>query len=117
MDFGLHLPLMDFGGNPLTLDHLITYAETGQELGFSALAANDHLVYSKPWLDGPTALADFASARLLNLNKLNSLNREIWSRKARHAIFGPTNFLEVTGFMADHDRMHIQQAWQTIKSL
>ena len=57
MDFGLHLPLMDFGGNPFTLDHLITYAETGQELGFSGLAANDHLIYSKPWLDGPTALA------------------------------------------------------------
>jgi len=57
MDFGLHLPLMDFGGNPFTLDHLIAYAETSQQLGFSALAANDHLVYSKPWLDGPTALA------------------------------------------------------------
>jgi alkanesulfonate monooxygenase SsuD/methylene tetrahydromethanopterin reductase-like flavin-dependent oxidoreductase (luciferase family) len=57
MDYGLHLPLMDFGGNPFTLDHLITYAETGQQLGFSALAANDHLVFSKPWLDGPTALA------------------------------------------------------------
>jgi alkanesulfonate monooxygenase SsuD/methylene tetrahydromethanopterin reductase-like flavin-dependent oxidoreductase (luciferase family) len=48
---------MDFGGNPYTLDHLITYAETGQQLGFSALAANDHLVFSRPWLDGPTALA------------------------------------------------------------
>lgn len=57
MDFGLHLPLMDFGGNPFTADHLITYAETGQKLGFSALAANDHLVFSRPWLDGPTALA------------------------------------------------------------
>jgi alkanesulfonate monooxygenase SsuD/methylene tetrahydromethanopterin reductase-like flavin-dependent oxidoreductase (luciferase family) len=57
MDFGLHLPLMDFGGNPFTLEHLVTYAETGRELGFSGLAANDHLVYSKPWLDGPTALA------------------------------------------------------------
>jgi probable F420-dependent oxidoreductase len=57
MDFGVHLPLMDFGGNPFTLDHLIAYAETAQQLGFSALAANDHLVYSKPWLDGPTALA------------------------------------------------------------
>jgi alkanesulfonate monooxygenase SsuD/methylene tetrahydromethanopterin reductase-like flavin-dependent oxidoreductase (luciferase family) len=57
MDYGLHLPLMDFGGNPYTLDHLITYAETGQQLGFSALAANDHLVFSRPWLDGPTALA------------------------------------------------------------
>lgn len=61
MDYGLHLPLMDFGGNPFTLDHLITYAETGQQLGFSALAANDHLVFSKPWLDGPTALATVLS--------------------------------------------------------
>jgi alkanesulfonate monooxygenase SsuD/methylene tetrahydromethanopterin reductase-like flavin-dependent oxidoreductase (luciferase family) len=57
MDFGLHLPLLDFGGNPFTLDHLIAYAETAQQLGFSALAANDHLVYARPWLDGPTALA------------------------------------------------------------
>lgn len=57
MDFGLHLPLMDFGGNPFTLEHLIEYAETGQQLGFRALAANDHMVFSKPWLDGPTALA------------------------------------------------------------
>ena len=57
MDFGVHLPLMDFGGNPFTLDHLITYTEASQELVFHALAANDHLIYSKPWLDGPTALA------------------------------------------------------------
>jgi len=61
MDFGLHLPLLDFGENPFTLDHLITYAQTGRELGFRALAANDHLVYSKPWLDGPTALAAILS--------------------------------------------------------
>jgi probable F420-dependent oxidoreductase len=57
MDFGLHLPLMDFGDNPFTLDHLITYAETARELGYRALAANDHLVYSKPWLDSLTTLA------------------------------------------------------------
>ena len=68
-------------------------------------------------VDGPTALADFASARLVNLKKLSNSESEIWSRKARHAIFGPTNFLEVTSFMADHDRMHIQQAWKTIQSL
>jgi alkanesulfonate monooxygenase SsuD/methylene tetrahydromethanopterin reductase-like flavin-dependent oxidoreductase (luciferase family) len=30
-------------------------------LGFGALAANDHLVFSKPWLDGPTALATVLS--------------------------------------------------------
>ena len=57
MDFGWHLPLMDFGGNSFTLDHLITYAETARDLGFRGLAANDHLVYARPWLDGPTALA------------------------------------------------------------
>lgn len=48
---------MDFGGHPYTLEHLIAYAETANRLGFTALAANDHLVFSVPWLDGPTALA------------------------------------------------------------
>ena len=57
MEFGLHLPLLDFGGHPFTLDHLVSYAATGRELGFRALSANDHLIFSRPWLDGPTALA------------------------------------------------------------
>ena len=57
MDFGAHLPLMDFGGHPFRLDHLVAYAEAASELGFRALAANDHLVFPVPWLDGPTALA------------------------------------------------------------
>src|SRR3954452_8184833 len=57
MDFGAHLPLMDFGGNPYTLEHLVAYTETAARLGFSAVSANDHMVFSVPWLDGPTALA------------------------------------------------------------
>jgi alkanesulfonate monooxygenase SsuD/methylene tetrahydromethanopterin reductase-like flavin-dependent oxidoreductase (luciferase family) len=57
MDFGAHLPLMDFGGNRYTLEHLAAYTETAARLGFSALSANDHMVFSVPWLDGPTALA------------------------------------------------------------
>jgi len=57
MDFGLHLPLIDFGGNPFTLDYIVRYAEAGEQSGFAALAANDHLVFSRPWLDGLTALA------------------------------------------------------------
>ena len=57
MDYGAHLPLMDFGGNPFTLELLTTYAETAARLGFRALAVNDHMVFSVPWLDGPTALA------------------------------------------------------------
>jgi alkanesulfonate monooxygenase SsuD/methylene tetrahydromethanopterin reductase-like flavin-dependent oxidoreductase (luciferase family) len=57
MDFGAHLPLMDFGGNPYTLEHLAAYTETAARLGFSALSTNDHMVFAVPWLDGPTALA------------------------------------------------------------
>ena len=57
MEFGAHLPLMDFGGHPYTLDHLIAYTETAARLGFSTLTANDHMVFAVPWLDGPTALA------------------------------------------------------------
>jgi probable F420-dependent oxidoreductase len=57
MEYAAHLPLMDFGGNPYSIEHLVAYAETAERLGFKALSANDHLVFSVPWLDGPTALA------------------------------------------------------------
>lgn len=68
------------------------------------------------YVDGKSALAEFAEARIQNLQTLKGLGEEMWSRGARHAIFGPTNFLEVVGFMADHDRLHVQQAWKTLKS-
>ena len=48
---------MDFGGHPYTLEHLTGYARTAARLGFDALTANDHMSFSVPWLDGPTALA------------------------------------------------------------
>lgn len=67
-------------------------------------------------VDGKFALIEFASARIETLKTLKGLDENIWSRTARHAIFGPTNFLEVISFMADHDRLHIQQSWKTIKS-
>ncbi len=57
MDLGVHLPLADLGqGLPSGRD-LRSYASLAAELGFTALAANDHLVWRTPWLDGPTALA------------------------------------------------------------
>jgi len=68
-------------------------------------------------VDGKSALADFAQARIKNIKTLKGLGNDIWNRSARHAIFGPTDFLEVVGFMADHDRLHIQQAWKTLKSV
>src|ERR1700730_2290857 len=48
---------MDFGGHPYTIDHLLDYTKTAARLGFTELCANDHLVFSVPWLDGTTALA------------------------------------------------------------
>ena len=57
MEFGADLPLMDFGGHPYTLQHLVDYTQTASRSGFTMLSANDHLVFGVPWLDGPTALA------------------------------------------------------------
>jgi hypothetical protein len=68
-------------------------------------------------VNGSIALAEFVSARMETLDMLNDLDDATWSRNARHAIFGPTNFLEVLGFMAEHDRLHIQQAWKTLQSV
>jgi FMN phosphatase YigB (HAD superfamily) len=68
-------------------------------------------------IDGKSALAQFIGARIENLKTLKTLDENIWSRSARHAIFGPTDFLEVTSFIADHDRLHVQQAWKTLKSV
>jgi hypothetical protein len=69
--------------------------------------------------DGKLALKELHQARHTTLNMIKQIATEpsAWGRKARHAIFGPTNFLEVVGFAADHDRMHIQQTWSTLKEL
>jgi probable F420-dependent oxidoreductase len=48
---------MALDGRPWTLERLLQYAQTTESEGFRALSANDHLVFSRPWLDGPTALA------------------------------------------------------------
>lgn len=57
MDYGVHLPLIDFDGTEFSLGYLLKFTERAEGLGFDALAANDHLLFSRPWLDGPTALA------------------------------------------------------------
>jgi probable F420-dependent oxidoreductase len=49
--------MMALDGRPWTLDRLLEYAQSAEGEGFQALAANDHLVFGRPWLDGPTALA------------------------------------------------------------
>lgn len=69
--------------------------------------------------DGASALKEFNEARrkTMQLIKEVAADSSAWEGKARHAIFGPTNFLEVVGFIAEHDRLHIQQAWSTLKKM
>lgn len=62
MDIGAHLPLIDFGDGPPTAAALTSYARTCVDLGYAAIAANDHLVFPRPWLDGLTALAAVADS-------------------------------------------------------
>ncbi len=57
MDLGVHLPLMRFGEERLSLERLGKAVDTARECGYAAVSANDHFVFQAAWLDGPTALA------------------------------------------------------------
>ena len=58
----MHLPLMPFGDEPLSLARVRRVVDTARECGFEAVSANDHFVFQIPWLDGPTALASVIEA-------------------------------------------------------
>jgi FMN phosphatase YigB (HAD superfamily) len=57
-----------------------------------------------------SAFNGFMAARLQLLALLTGLAIEDWEKPARHAIFGPTRLIELAGFVATHDKNHIQQA-------
>ena len=44
-------------GEQRSLDDLLAVTRAADDLGYTHVCANDHLVFSRPWLDGPTALA------------------------------------------------------------
>ena len=57
MDAGVHLPLIDFGGEGFSYRRLTETVDAARACGFGAVSANDHFLFSRPWLDGLTALA------------------------------------------------------------
>lgn len=61
MDYGAHLPVIDFRFRKFSLEWLSLYVRTARDLGFKAVLANDHLIYTRPWLDAPTTLAAILS--------------------------------------------------------
>jgi len=66
--------------------------------------------------DAGQALWDFTSSRMQTVELLHGLTDE-WGRRARHAIFGPTDLQELVKFMVEHDKLHIRQIWSTIQQL
>jgi hypothetical protein len=57
MHFGAHLPLADLGQGVPAGPDLRAYVRMAVGAGYTTVAANDHLFWRRPWLDGPTALA------------------------------------------------------------
>jgi alkanesulfonate monooxygenase SsuD/methylene tetrahydromethanopterin reductase-like flavin-dependent oxidoreductase (luciferase family) len=54
---GVHLPLMEFGSEGQSLARVTDAVDAARDCGLYAVSANDHFVFSTPWLDGLTALA------------------------------------------------------------
>jgi alkanesulfonate monooxygenase SsuD/methylene tetrahydromethanopterin reductase-like flavin-dependent oxidoreductase (luciferase family) len=57
MRLGAHLPLIDFESRGYDLRLLTSYTDAARDLGFDALASNDHITFQRPWLDGIVALS------------------------------------------------------------
>lgn len=61
MEFGVHIPQIAFDEPDWSFDWLNEYVMLAEDLNFRYVCANDHLLFSRPWLDGPTALATLLS--------------------------------------------------------
>jgi FMN phosphatase YigB (HAD superfamily) len=66
--------------------------------------------------DAIQAMQDFIKTRMQTVDLLSNLTDE-WKRKARHAIFGPTDLQELVKFMVEHDKLHIRQICSTLEQL
>lgn len=66
--------------------------------------------------DGVIGLQQFMQARGELVERLRSLPEEAWHLPARHAIFGPTQLIEIIGFTATHDQSHIQQVKDAVNA-
>jgi FMN phosphatase YigB (HAD superfamily)/uncharacterized damage-inducible protein DinB len=64
---------------------------------------------------GSDALNSFLEVRSEIIGLLNQLSPTGWEHPARHAIFGPTTLIELLGFVATHDTVHMRQVFQTIQ--
>ncbi len=59
--FGVHLPVMGFGGADLSKEEILAFAKKAEELGYDSLSVNDHIVFRTSWLDALSTLSSVAS--------------------------------------------------------
>ena len=77
---------MDLGGQRFDVEYLAEYVQTATAVGFDAVAANDHMVFSAPWLDGPSALAAVVSC---------SGDAQLFTTVANPVVRGPVGLAKV----------------------
>lgn len=103
--------------------HLLESEQTVQRPRLEKILNQDNPFLSQNTV-APTPQCNFAEEiiadlfyqeRHQTLAWLNTLPLDIWERVARHSIFGPTTFLEMAHFTAQHDRLHLNQLCQTLQ--
>jgi alkanesulfonate monooxygenase SsuD/methylene tetrahydromethanopterin reductase-like flavin-dependent oxidoreductase (luciferase family) len=85
MQYGAHLPLIDLDGSGWRPSTFASYARTAGELGYRYLTANDHLTFSRPWLDGLVALSSVIGS---------SREVELVTSVALPVVRGPANLVK-----------------------
>jgi alkanesulfonate monooxygenase SsuD/methylene tetrahydromethanopterin reductase-like flavin-dependent oxidoreductase (luciferase family) len=125
MDAGVHLPLIDFGGGGFSCRRLAETVDAARAGGFGAVSANDHFLFSAPWLDGLTALAAViersGGMKLVTTVALAALRGPVPLAKALSALDVLSGGRVIAGLgpgssRADYDAVGVpfEQRWQRL---
>jgi len=123
MDAGVHLPLIDFSGEGFSYRRLAETVDAARACGFGAVSANDHFLFSAPWLDGLTALAAViersGGMKLVTTVALAALRGPVPLAKALSALDELSDGRVIAGVgpgssRADYDAVGVpfEQRWQ-----
>jgi len=125
MDAGVHLPLIDFSGGGFSYRRLAETVDAARACGFGAVSANDHFLFSVPWLDGLTALAAVVERsggmKLVTTVALAALRGPVPLAKALSALDVLSDGRVIAGVgpgssRADYDAVGVpfEQRWQRL---
>lgn len=62
-------------------------------------------------------ISRFIANRVSLIGMIENLNSQQWNKSINHAIFGPTPISELIKFIAQHDRIHINQMVKTLETI